>query len=264
VSTGYAFAEPHDLSPWQRAMLPIPARVEAAIAGGVVAGEYPFARLTALQDGGDGLIDGVIRNPDGTLLVACRTEMPGVTPEMWDWWFGWMGGSTARYKLWHPEAHISSAMERDQSGAADWRGRYVGNAHLVEEYIGADVHRLRIAFVSPKSFGFDSARVDAHGTAICGRSGLLGKPAKVGQLVHFVRSVEGGAVMDSRFFLGRVEIDLPLVGGLMTRGANRRKARLKAVPDQFGLDLLRHCAEEMNHLARFLPELFGRFGGKDG
>lgn len=255
----FTIDEPHDLSEWRIDMLPIPDRVEAAIARGVVAGQYPFSRLIDLQAQGDRLTDAVIRNPDGTLLVACLTEMPGVTPEMWDWWFGWMGGSTERYQLWHPAAHLFSAIERDQSNAADWRDRYVGNAHLVEEYIGTDVHKLRIAFVAPERFGFDPAQVDARGTAICGRTGLLGKPVRVGHLVHFVRAVDGGAVMESRFFLGRVEIDLPLIGGWMARRANRAGARQQAITDQFGLDLLRHCAEEMNHLARFLPELFARF-----
>jgi hypothetical protein len=41
---------------------------------------------------------------------------------------------------------------------------------------------------------------------------------------------------------------------------NRPAARRRAIPDQVGLDLLRHCAEEMNHLARFLPALYADKG----
>ncbi|MCC6462073.1 MAG: hypothetical protein IT260_16480, partial [Saprospiraceae bacterium] len=26
---------------------------------------------------------------DGSAKVAVKTHMPGVTPAMWDWWFGW-------------------------------------------------------------------------------------------------------------------------------------------------------------------------------
>jgi hypothetical protein len=32
--------------------------------------------------------------------------------------------------------------------------------------------------------------------------------------------------------------------------------RRQLVPDSLGLALLRHCSEEMNHLARFLPQLY--------
>ena len=33
------------------------------------------------------------------------------------------------------------------------------------------------------------------------------------------------------------------------------------MPDKLGLDLLVHCAEEMNHLARFLPALYRKAHG---
>lgn len=39
---------------------------------------------------------------DGSMQVSVRTDMPGVTPAMWAWWFGWHGSDTRRYKLWHP------------------------------------------------------------------------------------------------------------------------------------------------------------------
>ena len=46
---------------------------------------------------------------DGGYQVSVRTDMPGVTPRMWSWWFGWHGCDTRRYKLWHPRAHLSAA-----------------------------------------------------------------------------------------------------------------------------------------------------------
>ena len=36
---------------------------------------------------------------DGSLQVSVLTDMPGVTPPMWAWWFGWHGCDTRRYKL---------------------------------------------------------------------------------------------------------------------------------------------------------------------
>lgn len=36
---------------------------------------------------------------DGGMQVSVRTDMPGVTPQMWAWWFGWHGSDSRRYKL---------------------------------------------------------------------------------------------------------------------------------------------------------------------
>jgi hypothetical protein len=46
--------------------------------------------------------------PDGSIQVSVLTDMPNVTPLMWDWWFGWHGSHDNRYKLWHPKAHQSA------------------------------------------------------------------------------------------------------------------------------------------------------------
>ena len=45
--------------------------------------------------------NGCGRLSDGGLRVSVRTDMPGVTPAMWEWWFGWHGSDARRYKLWH-------------------------------------------------------------------------------------------------------------------------------------------------------------------
>ncbi len=33
---------------------------------------------------------------DGSVQVSVRTDMPGVTPQMWSWWFGWHGSDQRR------------------------------------------------------------------------------------------------------------------------------------------------------------------------
>ena len=71
-----------------------------------------------------------------------------------------------------------------------------------------------------------------------------------------IREMADGSEMVSRFWLGNFDVRIPLVGRLMHKRVNSVESRLREVPDQFGLDLLRHCAEEMNHLARFLPRLY--------
>ena len=37
---------------------------------------------------------------------------------------------------------------------------------------------------------------------------------------------------------------------------NMRIIKLILLPDQLTYDLLKHCAEEMSHLAKFLPHLY--------
>ena len=43
--------------------------------------------------------------PNGTGFLANRTEMPGVTPEMFEWWFAWHSLEDLRYRIWDPEDH---------------------------------------------------------------------------------------------------------------------------------------------------------------
>src|SRR5262245_35283584 len=64
-----------------------------------------------LQPGYTGLEDGFTLEPDGSARVAALTSMPGVQPLMWGWWFAWHGDQDAKYKLWHPRAHVSAVWE---------------------------------------------------------------------------------------------------------------------------------------------------------
>ena len=258
-----SLAETLDLSAFRRPMAGVPARVEAAILRGVQTGpDVPFAGAASLlKTGGDGLADGVVRNSDGMLVVACLTELPGNTPSMWDWWFGWHGISSERYRLWHPEDHVWSGVSEDRRDVADLRERYVGlNSYVDERIASPEVLKLTISFRSPSSFGLDQAEVDRVGTAVCARVGFRGTPINTGRLIHLIRRTDHGSEMLSRFWLGDVEMDLPLVGTLFSPLLNTRQRRMRLLPDQTGLNLLRHCAMEMNHLASILPSLHQRFG----
>ncbi len=256
-------AEPHDLSGFLRPLREAPAAMAAALAGGVrpATGPFtPFARLT--DPAGDGVADGVWRHPDGTMTVACTTPMPGVSAAMWDWWFGWHSLSSARYRLWHPEAHRKSRLAEDRRHLPIGRPRYIGNVSAVDEFIGPQLTRLAIAFVQPASFGMDEAAVDAMGTAICANVSLRNELMQTSQLVHLIESTADGCVMHSRFHMGELASTMPLLGGLLTMLVNRPGPRRKLVNDGVGLALLQHCYEEMHHLAAILPALHQRYGGE--
>ncbi len=45
---------------------------------------------------------------DGTGFVANLLQMPGVTGEMFDWWFAWHGLGELRYSIWDPEDHYDA------------------------------------------------------------------------------------------------------------------------------------------------------------
>lgn len=209
----------------------------------------------------------------GTLVVSCLTDMPGVTAAMWDWWFGWHSRETGRYKLWHPTAHQFSALAEDRGalkGLTD-RQKYIDNVSFVDEYIGDKLQRLAIRFVDPLTLGFTDRPETTH---ICARVGASDVPLAGGWLIHQVRPTKDGSEMRSRFFLGHTEI-LPLpshavsnptvakvlsnpLGRVLLKPAIAAKRR-ELTSRQTGMNLLYHCATEMNHLAGFLPALYSEF-----
>ena len=260
---GIEVSETRDLSAFLVPMQAIPHRVETAIAKGIQRrNDLPFAKAgRLLEPEGDGIVDGVIRNNDGVLVVCCQTDMPGVTPDMWDWWFGWHSLSSERYRLWHPKDHVRSALSENRSYLSDARSRYVGNTSFIDERIGGTpkIHRLSVAFRRPDDFGLNEMKLGSLGTAVCGRGGDRSKFVESAYLIHFVRATASGSEMRSRFWLGHVRSKIPILGNVISRKMNTASMRTKVITDEFGLSLLRHCSEEMNHLARILAALYARF-----
>ncbi|BBX61471.1 hypothetical protein MSAS_06450 [Mycobacterium saskatchewanense] len=190
---------------------------------------------------------------DGSFAVAVRTDMPGVTPAMWAWWFGWHGCDTRRYKLWHPRAHLS----------AEWKdgGRergYLGRWSMISEYIGSTLLKGAIQFVEPAALGLPPDADDA--VAICARLGSGDAPVDVGWFVHHVRSTPSGAEMRSRFWMGGPHIAVRNAPGMASRAVRPIASRILGSSEATARNLLVHCAQEMNHLAGFLPELHGTLG----
>jgi len=194
--------------------------------------------------------------PDGSIRVFCLTHMPGVTPQMWDWWFGWHGCETQRYKLWHPKAHIDARWADGRRDEA-----YSGRTSLITEYLGPRIMKGAIAFVRPAAVGFDEDWLAAQGeVVICARVGIPGTALKGGWLLHQLRRVEGGSEMRSRMWMGGENTALGDHPGALRRGLAKaiRPVARRFLPAP--ADLLVHNAQEMAHLAGFLPQLFEAFG----
>ena len=241
------------------AMAPLPAHVREALLTGGVAHELlpPVARAAQMQNAGYWSVEtGYTLAPDGSARVFVLTEMPGVTPAMWDWWFAWHGSHAQRYKLWHPRAHVHVAWADGRSDL----DHYVGRLSRVVEYVGPSRLNLTIRFVAPSSLGFDEPLLAARGeTAICARGAIAGTPMETGWLVHHVRPVAGGSEMRSRFWLGGENVRPRALPGRLGTLVGRAASRLAPIPAAQAADLLVHCAQEMNHLAAILPELHAAF-----
>ncbi|CAN5149813.1 hypothetical protein BH11ACT7_BH11ACT7_28640 [soil metagenome] len=238
-------------------MAPLPRHVVTALEHGPQADQtllgYDDAP-TLLDSGYQQTENGYGQLRGGGFQVSVRTDMPGVTAAMWDWWFGWHGSDSRRYKLWHPRAHVSARWDDDGS-ANSW----VGRTSLIEEYLGSSYAKAAIQFVEPSVLGLDASRL-GHDLAVCARLGSSEVPVDIGWFVHHVRATAEGAEMRSRFWMGG-----PYIGARPSsqKVGNRladtviRPVAARRLPDP--RDLLVHCAQEMNHLAGFLPELYAQF-----
>jgi hypothetical protein len=244
---------------WNPEMVPLSRPVREAIARGSVA----TALLPALSDsthlleqGDQPVENGWSRQSDGALHLAIRTEMPGTSPDMVDWWFGWHSAEPARYKLWHPQAHVHARWAGADPSGLFGRDRYVGRTSIVDEFVGPREGQYAIQFVPPSALGLidHSVMNVTEGTAICARVRFAGYPVQIGSLVHHVRAVPGGSVMRSRFWIGGRNAGGQ--AGSRWGDVAARLGRLFMKPTDH--DLLVHCAQEMTHLASFLPALYAR------
>jgi len=104
------------------------------------------------------------------MYVAVLTKMPEAKGKMIDWWFGYPG-DTAKYKRWHPEDHIIGEWDEHWSP-----GHYIGASHLVHEYLGGELNKLRITFYEPSEI-LDTAKFHeaSVGAVVCARAGFLGR-----------------------------------------------------------------------------------------
>jgi hypothetical protein len=195
----------------------------------------------------------VYRQENGVCRVQTLTPMPGVTPEMVRWWFAAYMSTSEHYQRWHPSAHVWM----------DWENKtpneIIGASHLVHEYIGAQMNKLRIQFVEPESLlGKIPALTDR--VIIAAKAGLLERPINATTMCQIVNPIADGSEMRSVFWLGHVSKRRgnDNVPSIINKIANRPFIRKMMIKEKFAQDLLSHCQEEMAILAEFLPELYAR------
>ena len=177
--------------------------------------------------------------------------MPNVKAKMVKWWFADYMQTTEHYKRWHPTAHLWMDWENKTPGAV------IGASHLVHEYIGGELLKLRIQFVDPSLF-LDSLEDREDRFVICAKAGDLETPLHLSTMCHIVRDTAWGAEMRSVFWMGHISKrdgndTVPSIEGVL---GNTWLARQILISEKTAVDLMTHAIEEMGYLADFLPELY--------
>jgi hypothetical protein len=220
-----------------------------------VVGLKPFkqtidANKTLVEQAGV-YVNEVRRSPDASYLVAVRTPMPKVKADMLRWWFSDFLQTTEHYNWWHPKDHIWMDWENKKPG------ENTGSSHLVHEYIGGELSKLRIQFVnSAEFFGYEVN--DENTFVICARVGLLEENINIAKMCHVVRNTADGAEMRTRFWLGHVakREGNNTVSSIQGFIGNTALVRMFTVNKKNSEDLQRHAQEEMKYLADLLPTLY--------
>ena len=196
-------------------------------------------------------VNEVRRLPDASYLVAVRTPMPKVKADMVRWWFSDFLQSTEHYSWWHPKDHVWMDWENKKLG------ENIGSSHLVHEYIGGELSKLRIQFVnSAEFFGYEVN--DENTFVICARVGLLEENINIAKMCHVVINTVDGAEMRTRFWLGHIakREGNKTIFSIQGFIGNTALARLFVLDKQIAEDLKRHAKEEMKYLADLLPTLY--------
>ncbi|MBW4549855.1 MAG: hypothetical protein KME35_01825 [Aphanocapsa sp. GSE-SYN-MK-11-07L] len=193
-----------------------------------------------------GCESGIERLNNGGLHISVLTRMPNVTAEMIAWWFGDYMQTTEHYRLWHPRDHVWMDWADKQPGT------HLGAKHLVHEYVGGKLYKLRIHFIPPDQFFEDEVETDPESLLLCAKLTFLNLPIETTRFVHAVRNVEGGCEMRSNFWLGYIDSPLWLVNQIGNLSITRKIGATHAL----GRAIEVHCHEEMTNLAGFLPRLY--------
>lgn len=182
--------------------------------------------------------------PDGTAYMANLMFIPDVTPEMFDWWFAWHGLDTLRYKIWDKEDHLyaqTQNVEQALDPNLSYREKLWHTRHDITEAFGPVPKDVVVPFIPPYEMGFDREKFENFdGTIIAMASDDVRTTS-----CHFVRPVEGGVELRSRFWFGWC-----LKNGEIVRYDE------PPIPEMVPKGLLAHNIKEFTNLAWLLPRLF--------
>jgi DAPG hydrolase PhiG domain len=173
---------------------------------------------------------------DGQVRVHIVDRLEGITPEMYEWWFGNMDHDT--YMQWHPRDH------KEFAWVSGWEpGRYVGATHMTTQTLGGAGAPMRanITF-APRALWFDWRMFAQHdvGVVICA-------------IVH-MRDEAGQPLADEavRF----VHLGIRRDYGTELRSSFWLNVSANADLERATVGRTKHVHEECRYLCGFLPQLY--------
>ena len=185
----------------------------------------------------------------GIWQVSMYCPMPGITPEMIQWWFWWHPQADERYQVWYPGAHhgIGYANKDREYFQTEQCPPFQNNIQYPVETIGGSKMPLQIRFVTPEEFGFSRELMEENDIPIivCGHVGIKGLVMHT-EMAHVFRKTEDGLYMFSRFWMGEL--------------LHSRLIRSMAITEATALGMTEHCCVEYRNLVRILPELYRKYG----
>lgn len=254
----------------------------------------PLAQIRRLLEPGDQPVEnGWYTFPDGTGYVTSKTQFPGCTGDMVDWWFWWHSVEGERYGLWYPYNHwdvrstyarattspfTKQARKDPRTGKEvpllerddiPHRQRWLGSTHTVSEYIGPTHMELRIEFKEPSYFGlgtWEELRDAGYEAAVCGILWDKTLPLKVGDMIHLWRRNKDGLELRSRYYLGH-EVYLDVLGpriSVLDRLGGSMGIKHLLAGEKVAYEQFLHDQTEFTNLASFLPDIYREYGQKEG
>ncbi len=209
---------------------------------------------------------GYCRMPDGTGYVAHYLKMPGITPEMFQWWFAWHALEDARYMIWCPMDHggvwvSEEGREKILNDSLPLHERYMGVTHHNIEKVGDNYLDIQLSFLHPEEAGFDMTRYNPENISAlaCANIKELPVDAPAGTepsylfMMHTVRCLEDGIELRSRYWQG-----WQMVNGVP----------VKVLPDgqKAPMEKIKGCAFhnvfEYSRLRGLLPDLYREMQGR--
>lgn len=186
---------------------------------------------------------------DGTGFVCNTTYMPGVTPDMLDWWFPWHSvGSDLRYKIWDPEDHYFARADRVDyvcNPAVPMHQKTWGVGHYILEDVGPGPEFVKLNFMRPADFGYDESAIgtDTCSSLVC----AVGEGSCAAAMTHKWYPFQDGVLFCSRFWIGMGKKD-GTIASILPEGVS--------LPPMIPQGLFAHNIKEFTNLAAILPAVY--------
>lgn len=204
---------------------------------------------------------------DGQMAYSqSRIVMPGVTTEMFKWWFTWHPLEKERYMLWFPQAHIDTSVadpSRLKDTSLSYEKRLFNNPNRIQEWIGPSRLDAIIHFSDPEELGLDARSLERQGftasaSAVCYPTPEPDIPFTL--MVHIARDTSAGMELLSRYWIGG-HADMARFSNAEKAPAMLQKIGFnEQVAESTAYEMSVHDLTEFNHLARILPGIHKAFG----